>query len=148
MPRKYIKKKTEKRYSRNDLVRAVSDVKNRNNTYRQASQQYNVPVAVIYHRIKGRNIPENKMGSGRPTALSANVENQIADEKTIDNPALVFNADESTFGNDPSRIKAIGERVKPLSRVSGGSGRESTSVLVVYQLMDLFYRLSLSSKEM
>ncbi|GLV53579.1 hypothetical protein CBL_21008, partial [Carabus blaptoides fortunei] len=50
-------------------------------------------------------------------------------ENSIDNPALVFIADESGIGNDPSRIKAIGERGKPLSRVSGGSGRESTSVL-------------------
>lgn len=49
--------------------------------------------------------------------------------KKIDDPAFVFNADESGFGNDPSRIKAIGERGKALSSVSGGSGRESTSVL-------------------
>ncbi|KAF2883245.1 hypothetical protein ILUMI_22928, partial [Ignelater luminosus] len=62
------------------------------------------------------------MRGGRPTALSVSVENQIAvsesTEKKIDNPAFVFNADESAFSNDPSRIKAIGERGKPLSRVS------------------------------
>ncbi|XP_074039132.1 uncharacterized protein [Leptinotarsa decemlineata] len=216
MPRKYIKKKTTERYSKDDLLRAVSDVKNKNSTYRQASQEYNIPVAVIFHRIKGRNVPETKMGAGRSTALSTEVEEQIVEclkararmgypcnkeelrdliatfvqqrhlktpfkdgrpgldwyysfmnrnktlsfkkpehlhkarkdqrkpeviynfyrklkevviKERIDDAAFVFNADESGFGNDPSRIKAIGERGKTLSRVSGGSGRESTSVL-------------------
>ncbi|KAF2898355.1 hypothetical protein ILUMI_07823 [Ignelater luminosus] len=55
MPRKYIKKKTEERYSRDDLLRAASDVKNR------------------------RNISENQLGNGRPIALSASVKNQIAE---------------------------------------------------------------------
>ncbi|KAJ8914120.1 hypothetical protein NQ315_016196 [Exocentrus adspersus] len=31
--------------------------------------------------------------------------------------------------SDPSRLRAIGQKGKPLSRVSGGSGRESTTVL-------------------
>ncbi|KAG5870771.1 hypothetical protein JTB14_032851 [Gonioctena quinquepunctata] len=79
MPRNYIKKKTAERYSQDDLLRAVSDVKNKNSTYRQASQEYNIPVAVIFHRIKGRSIPETKMGAGRSTALSAEVEEQIVE---------------------------------------------------------------------
>lgn len=211
-----MKKKTDQRYSQEDLLLAVNDVRNKNCTYRQASHQYNVPVAVIYHRIKGRNIPDTKMGGGRSTVFTTEEEEQMVEclkararmgypcdkeelrdlvakyvkennlptpfkdgrpgldwyygfmkrhkqlsfkkpeqlqkarkdqrkpnviynfyenlakvvlENSIDNPALVFNADESGFGNDPSRIKAIGERGKPLSRVSGGSGRESTSVL-------------------
>ncbi|KAF2895885.1 hypothetical protein ILUMI_10290, partial [Ignelater luminosus] len=53
----------------------------------------------------------------------------IVSEKEIDNPFFVSNADGSAFGNDPSRIKAIGELGKPLSRVSSGSERESTSVV-------------------
>ncbi|KAF2883244.1 hypothetical protein ILUMI_22929 [Ignelater luminosus] len=60
---------------------------------------------------------------------SEHLQIHIVSEKKIDNPAFVFNADESAFSNDPSRIKAIGERGKPLSRVSGDSERESTSVL-------------------
>lgn len=43
--------------------------------------------------------------------------------------AFILNADESGFGSDPSRLRAIGEKGVPLSRVSGGSGRESTTVL-------------------
>ncbi|KAG5895951.1 hypothetical protein JTB14_027952 [Gonioctena quinquepunctata] len=216
MPRNYIKKKTAERYSRNDFLRAVSDVKNKNSTYRQASQEYYISVAVIFHRIKGRSIPETKMGAGRSTALSAEVEEQIVEclkararmgypcnkeklrdlvaafvqqrhfktpfkdgrpgldwyysfmnrnktlsfkkpehlqkarkdqkkpeviynfykklkvvviKEKIDDAMFVFNADESGFGNDPLRIRAIGERGKTLSRISGGSGRESTSVL-------------------
>lgn len=42
---------------------------------------------------------------------------------------LIFNADESGFGSDPSRIRAIGEKGTALSRVSDGSGRDSTTVL-------------------
>lgn len=216
MPRKYIKKKLVPRYSLEDLQRAVQDVKNKNCTYREASAQYNVPLAVIYHRIKGRNVQETKMGGGRAPVFSREVEEQIVEclkararmgypcntdelrdliqtyvkqknlqtpfkdgrpgldwyysfmkrhralsfkkpehlqkarkdqrkpdviygfykelekviaEKKIYNPSFVFNADESGFKNDPSRIKAIGERGKTLCRVSGGSGRESTSVL-------------------
>ncbi|KAF6207286.1 hypothetical protein GE061_018527 [Apolygus lucorum] len=42
---------------------------------------------------------------------------------------LIFNADESGFANDPSRLRAIGEKGKPLQRVSDGSGRDATTVL-------------------
>ncbi|KAJ8966379.1 hypothetical protein NQ314_003555 [Rhamnusium bicolor] len=42
---------------------------------------------------------------------------------------FIFNADESGFNSDPTRVRAIGEKGKCLSRVSGGSGRESTIVL-------------------
>lgn len=43
--------------------------------------------------------------------------------------SFIFNADESGFNCDPSRIKAIGTKGKALCRVSGGSGRESITVL-------------------
>ncbi|XP_039301313.1 uncharacterized protein LOC120356457 [Nilaparvata lugens] len=43
--------------------------------------------------------------------------------------AFVFNCNESGFNMDPSHIKAIGEKGSPSVRVSGGSGRESTTVL-------------------
>lgn len=41
----------------------------------------------------------------------------------------MFNADESGFKTDPSRLKTIGEKGKTLNRISGGSGRESIRVL-------------------
>lgn len=44
-------------------------------------------------------------------------------------PALIFNADETGFRSDPSRMRGIGVKNKPLNRDSDGSGRESTSVL-------------------
>ena len=49
---------------------------------------------------------------------------------SVDKACFVFNCDESGFACDPSRLRAIGEKGKPLCRVSGGSGRESTTVLV------------------
>lgn len=42
---------------------------------------------------------------------------------------LLFNADESGFGTDPSRIRAIGVKGVHLNRVADGSGRESTTVI-------------------
>lgn len=42
---------------------------------------------------------------------------------------FIFNCDESGFLTDPSKLKAIGEKGQTLSRVFGGSGRESVSVL-------------------
>ena len=47
----------------------------------------------------------------------------------INKSMFVFNADESGFNSDPSRVRAIGSKGQALSRVSGGSGRESTTVL-------------------
>lgn len=49
----------------------------------------------------------------------------VSEEKAC----FIYNADESGFKSDPSRLRAIGEKGKSLSRVSGGSGRESTTVL-------------------
>ncbi|KAG5870770.1 hypothetical protein JTB14_032850 [Gonioctena quinquepunctata] len=46
---------------------------------------------------------------------------EVVIKEKIDDAMFVFNADESGFGNDPSRIKAIEERGKTLSRISGGS---------------------------
>lgn len=52
-------------------------------------------------------------------------DNDLADDKG----SFVFNADESGFNCDPSRIRAIGSKGKALCRISGGSGRESITVL-------------------
>jgi len=46
----------------------------------------------------------------------------------IDKAAFIFNADESGFSSDPSRIRAIGKKGSTLCRISGGSGRENTTV--------------------
>ena len=64
-------------YSQEDLARAVSDVENKNKTFRQAEEFYGIPKAVIYHRIKGRNVSIAKMGTGRPAVLSATVEAEL-----------------------------------------------------------------------
>lgn len=44
-------------------------------------------------------------------------------------PSFIYNADESGFSSDPSKIRAIGTKGEALSRISGGSGRENTTVL-------------------
>ncbi|KAK9720646.1 hypothetical protein QE152_g21928 [Popillia japonica] len=241
MPRTYIKKRSGPDYSLADVAAAVHDVENRNCTYRQASERYGVPVAVIYNRINGRKVSLEKLGAGRSIALSLETEEQIVlclkarsligfpcdkeelkdlvgeyvkvnnlvtpfknnrpgedwyqsfmkrnssltlqkpehlqktrktardpfivydfyehfqqkTRKTARDPfivydfydklntlfvqhnvmedskaAFIFNCDESGFSSDPSRLRGIGEKGKPLCRISGGSGRESTSVLL------------------
>lgn len=41
---------------------------------------------------------------------------------------LIFNTDESAFGMDPKSIRALGRRGELLHMVTGGSGREYTTV--------------------
>lgn len=48
---------------------------------------------------------------------------------TASSAPFIFNADESGFGSDPSRLRGIGQKGVALNRISDGSGRESTSVL-------------------
>lgn len=38
-------------------------------------------------------------------------------------PALIFNADKTGFKSDPSKIRGIGVKNKPINRDSDGSGR-------------------------
>lgn len=48
---------------------------------------------------------------------------------TEDKACFLYNADESGFRRDPTHLRVIGQKGVPLVRVSGGSGRESTTVL-------------------
>lgn len=219
MPRKYIRRTSGVVYSKEDLANAVSDVKNKNMTYRAAHEYYGVPIAVISQRINGR-MTSVEANRGRKTVFNQETENKIVrcllarvkagypcdkDELlnliqeyvksndlstpftdgrpgsdwyygflkrhnnlislkkpehlqkcrqdarrpdviydfykqlkntftslqliTEDKACFLFNADETGFKSDPSRLRAIGAKGKPLQRVSGGSGRESTTVL-------------------
>ena len=77
MPRVYIRKR-ETKYTLTDLQKAVKDVKENKKTYRQAEEAYNVPISVIYHRIKGRKVDINRIGAGVSKVLPARVEEHIA----------------------------------------------------------------------
>lgn len=46
-----------------------------------------------------------------------------------DKPFFVYNCDESGFPSDPSKMRAIGKKGEHLTRLSGGSGKDSTTVL-------------------
>lgn len=54
---------------------------------------------------------------------------EVTEKNPEDKPRYIFNANESGFYSDPSKLRAIGEKGTALSRVTGGSGRESTRVL-------------------
>uniref|UniRef100_A0A6P7H5K0 Uncharacterized protein LOC114346440 n=1 Tax=Diabrotica virgifera virgifera TaxID=50390 RepID=A0A6P7H5K0_DIAVI len=120
MSRTYIKKKQPPTYSLEDIERAVNDIQNGNTTYRQAKERYGIPISVIFHRITGRK------GLSAPNWDLYKKHDSEGPSKA----KFIFNCDESGFASDPSRLKALGEKGKPLSRVSGGSGRESTTVLI------------------
>lgn len=53
----------------------------------------------------------------------------IKKKKLRNKPQFIFNTDESGFMSDPNKVKGIGIKGEALLRVSGGSGRESTTVL-------------------
>lgn len=54
---------------------------------------------------------------------------EVTGNNLADKPRYIFNADKSEFHHDPSKLRAIGEKGMALSRVTGGSGRESITVL-------------------
>lgn len=76
MSRVYVKKR-QTEYGLADLQKAVRDVENNKKAYKQAEEACNVPVSVIYHRIKGRRINVNKMGVGVSKMLPDRVEEYI-----------------------------------------------------------------------
>lgn len=53
----------------------------------------------------------------------------VKEYKLEDHGSFIFNCDETGFAHDATKCKAIGEKGRPLSRISGGSGRDSTTVL-------------------
>ncbi|KAG5884693.1 hypothetical protein JTB14_013705 [Gonioctena quinquepunctata] len=69
--------------------------------------------------------PEHLQKARKDQRISKKKFNEVAIKGKIYDTAFVFNADERGFENDFSRIKAIEE----WGRISGGSGRKSTSVL-------------------
>lgn len=50
-------------------------------------------------------------------------------DKCLPPARLIYNADESGFGMDPRSVWALGRRGEFLHQVTGGSGRENTTVL-------------------
>lgn len=212
----YVKKTSGPKYTVEDVEKAVAAMKKGNKTYKQISEEYNIPITVIFNRLKGRQTAITCTKKGRLPALAMNVENdiekcliaraqmgqpcdkaelkelvreyvvinnistpftnntpgddwyylfmkrhpslsfkkpeqlqklrkdarkpdiiydfydklqQVYIDNNISDSAFVFNCDESGFQTDPSKLKAIGQKGIALSRISGGSGRESISVL-------------------
>lgn len=77
MPRKYVRKTAGPSYSQDDLRNAVNDIINKNRTYSEVELIYGVPKAVVFHRIKGRKVPLDKIGAGRPTVLTPEAEMEL-----------------------------------------------------------------------
>lgn len=77
MVRQYVKKRPEPAYTLEDIRAAVNDIRHHRRSYRQAAEHYNVPRSVLCHRITGRKTSLEVKGAGRPTALTADNENQL-----------------------------------------------------------------------
>lgn len=78
MPRQYKRKKPACSYTVEQIEEACEAVHSRRMTYRQAQNHYKVNRSVIYQRLLGRKTSMNKIGGGRPPALSTEIENQLA----------------------------------------------------------------------
>lgn len=74
--RNYVKKRPSPKHTVEDVERAVNAVKGRY-TYAQASEEYKVPISVIFQRIKGRKTAMNCLNAGRFSALTKETENVI-----------------------------------------------------------------------
>lgn len=59
------------------MDRAVEDILNRNKTYQQVENDYGIPKAVVFNRIKGRKNAIDKLGSGRTQSLSVDIEHDL-----------------------------------------------------------------------
>lgn len=77
MPRTYIRKRAAATYSTEELQEACEAVQSRRMTYRQAQDHYGIDKSVIYQRLHGRRTSMNKIGGGRPRALSDQIEDQL-----------------------------------------------------------------------
>mgnify|MGYP001950179783 CR=1 FL=1 len=53
---------TRKKYTEENLLRAVAEVKNGTSTYRAAAEKYNVPLATICDKVKNRMPISTKLG--------------------------------------------------------------------------------------
>ncbi|KAG5865244.1 hypothetical protein JTB14_038007 [Gonioctena quinquepunctata] len=86
MPRKYIEK-TAEILSLENFFGAVRDLKNKNSTYRQASREYNIPEAVIFHRMKGRSVAETRTWEHDvllPMSSRRNFRRPLTDEELLE----------------------------------------------------------------
>lgn len=52
--RNYVKKTSGPKYTVEDVEKAVAAMKKGNKTYKQISEEYNIPITVIFNRLKGR----------------------------------------------------------------------------------------------
>ena len=77
MPRTYVRKRPVPTYSTKHVQEACEAVQSRHMTYIEAAQRYGVNKSVIYQRLHGRKTKMDKVGGGRPRALSDEIEDQL-----------------------------------------------------------------------
>lgn len=58
-----MRRKLTKKYSEEDLLRAVAEIKNRKCTYRIASVKYGIPVSTLYDKVTERSALSSKRGT-------------------------------------------------------------------------------------
>ncbi len=77
MPRKYVKKQPHSPYSEAKLQLALTAIKNERLSIPTAASRYGIPYQTLYARVTGRR-GKVKTGRGRGTALSQEVEEELA----------------------------------------------------------------------
>ena len=75
MPRKYIRTTEKAKWSAEDLKAAIEAIEG-GETFRQASEDFKIPVTTLFKRIKTRNYTGPKLGR-KPTIPSSDEEELV-----------------------------------------------------------------------
>ena len=73
MPRIY-KRKTQDKYTKDDLEQALSDIQNKSLSVKNAAAQYHIPARTISHRLAGS---RSGAGRGRKTIVTKEGESHL-----------------------------------------------------------------------
>lgn len=74
MVRNYVRK----RYTKNDLARAIADVRNQNMTLHRAHRTYNIPKATLHSHLHGKR-GQKSSTQGRGTCIPIEEERKLAE---------------------------------------------------------------------
>lgn len=114
---RHYKRKRKTLYSRENVLKAVEEVKFKRMSSYQASEQFGVPKATIYaHVIGTRGFEILKIA--------------IQDLDLSSTSDRIYNLDETSFCQDPSKSKVVGNIGHRCTITTSSPGRTNTSVLL------------------
>ncbi|CAF2042064.1 unnamed protein product [Rotaria magnacalcarata] len=118
------KRKTQDKYSKDDLEQALSDIQNKRLSIKTAVAHYHIPTRTIFHRLAG-----SRTGTER---WFAHLNVVLTKDKLLNNRhEAIWNVDESGFGDDPDKRSVIIKRdSKHAISCQPGTGKSYTTVIM------------------